>query len=146
MERRTVKTLQAKQARARHAVKRSMMLGQRVGKKYTKTWKKRSRCRKTESRRTGRRGISRKKGGLRGASDKSQDDERKRQWTGLFHCDGDDKAASTGKIFGITRCFQDCCVGLEDAPTSWKIVNLVFLQKPDEIQEGTGGYRAIALT
>ena len=38
-------------------------------------------------------------------------------------------------------------MGLTEAPSSWKIVKLVFLRKPDaEPKKGIGSYRAIALT
>ena len=34
-------------------------------------------------------------------------------------------------IDGMTRCFQNRSVEVEDAPSSWGIVKLVFLRKPD---------------
>ena len=46
----------------------------------------------------------------------------------------------------ITRCFQECFLGQMEAPSSWKIVKLVFLRKPDvEPKKGIRSYRAIAL-
>ena len=51
------------------------------------------------------------------------------------------------KICIITRCFQERCMGQMEAPSSWKIVKLVFLRKPDaEPKKGIRSYRAIALT
>ena len=51
------------------------------------------------------------------------------------------------KIYEITRCFQDRFVALEDAPSSWKSVTLVFLRKPDAArQTGIRSCKAIALT
>ena len=35
------------------------------------------------------------------------------------------------KIYTITKCFQERFMGLTEAPSSWKIVKLVFLRKPD---------------
>ena len=35
------------------------------------------------------------------------------------------------KIYTITRCFQERFLGQMDAPSSWKIVKLVFPEKPD---------------
>ena len=51
------------------------------------------------------------------------------------------------KIYTITRCFQERFMGQMEAPSSWKIVILVFLRKPDaEPKKGIRSYRAIALT
>ena len=51
------------------------------------------------------------------------------------------------KIYEIARCVQARCMGQEEAPSSWKIVNLVVLQKADaEPKKGIRSYRAIALT
>ena len=51
------------------------------------------------------------------------------------------------KISIITRCFQECFMGLMEAPSSWKIVRLVFIRKPGaEPKNGVRSYRAIALT
>ena len=51
------------------------------------------------------------------------------------------------KIYEVTRCFQQRCMGQMDAPNSWKIVKLVFLRKPDAApKKGIKSYRAIALT
>ena len=51
------------------------------------------------------------------------------------------------KIHTIPRCFQYRFTGQMDAPSSWKIVKLVFLWKPDaERKKGIRSYRAIALT
>ena len=51
------------------------------------------------------------------------------------------------KICTITRCFQERFLGQMDALSSWKIVKLVFLRKPDaEPKKGMRSYRAIALT
>ena len=36
-----------------------------------------------------------------------------------------------GKIHLITRCFQERFMGQMEAPSSWKIVKLVFLRKQD---------------
>ena len=35
------------------------------------------------------------------------------------------------KISTITRCFQERFMGQMEAPSSWEIVKLVFLRKPD---------------
>ena len=43
------------------------------------------------------------------------------------------------KIYTVTKCFQERFMGQTEAPSSWKIVKLVFLRKPD-------ADRAIALT
>ena len=51
------------------------------------------------------------------------------------------------KINEITKCFQDWCVELEDAPGSWRIVKLVFLRKPGAtLRKGTRSFRSTALT
>ena len=43
--------------------------------------------------------------------------------------------------------FQERFVGLMESPSSWKIVKLVFLRKPDTARKkGIRSYRAIALT
>ena len=47
----------------------------------------------------------------------------------------------------ITRCFQERFLGQMESPTSWKIMMLVFLRKPDaEPKKGIRSFRAIALT
>ena len=38
------------------------------------------------------------------------------------------------KIYIITRCIQERSMGQMDAPSSWKIVKLVFLRKPHKDQ------------
>ena len=44
-------------------------------------------------------------------------------------------------------CKRDDQTGLEDAPSSWRIVKLVFLRKPDAgPKKWLRSYRAIALT
>ena len=40
------------------------------------------------------------------------------------------------QIYEITRCFQNRFFGLEGAPISWRIVQLVFLRKPDAAPTG----------
>ena len=46
-----------------------------------------------------------------------------------------------------TRCFQDRFTGQEDAPSSWRIVKLVFPRKPDAApKKGIRSYRSITLT
>ena len=51
------------------------------------------------------------------------------------------------KIYTITRCFQERFMHQMEAPSSWKIVKLVFLRKPDaESKKGIRSNRAIALT
>ena len=51
------------------------------------------------------------------------------------------------KIYVTTRCFQERFMGQVDAPSSWILVKLVFLQKPDaEPHKGIRSYRAIAVT
>ena len=51
------------------------------------------------------------------------------------------------KVYIVTRCFQERFMGQMEAPSSWKIVKLVFLRKPDaELRKGIRSYRAIALT
>ena len=35
------------------------------------------------------------------------------------------------KIYTVTTCFQERLMGQTEAPSSWKIVKLVFLRKPD---------------
>ena len=49
-------------------------------------------------------------------------------------------------IHTITRCFQERSMGLMEAPSSWKIVKLVFLRKTDAEPKEIRSYRAIALT
>ena len=48
------------------------------------------------------------------------------------------------KISTIARCFQERFLGLMESPSSWKVVKLVFLKKPDAA--GIRSYSAIALT
>ena len=44
-------------------------------------------------------------------------------------------------------CFRGRLMGQMDAPSSWKIVKLIFLRKPDaEPKKEIRSYRAIALT
>ena len=51
------------------------------------------------------------------------------------------------KIFIIAKCFQERSLGQMNAPSSWKIVKLVFLRKPHaEPKKGIRSCRAIALT
>ena len=51
------------------------------------------------------------------------------------------------KIYTISKCFQERFLGQMQSPSSWKIVKLVFLRKPDaEPKKGIRRYRAIALT
>ena len=51
------------------------------------------------------------------------------------------------KIYTIARCFQERFMGQMNPPSSWKVVKLVFLKKPDAAPtEGIRSYRAIALT
>ena len=51
------------------------------------------------------------------------------------------------KIYTITRCFQERFTGQMEAPSSWKIVKLVFSRKPDaESKKEIRSCRAIALT
>ena len=50
------------------------------------------------------------------------------------------------KIYIIRKCFQERFMGQTEAPSSWKVVNLVFLRKPDaEPQKGIRNYKAVAL-
>ena len=45
------------------------------------------------------------------------------------------------------KSFQERFMGREKAPNIWKIVNLLFLRKPDaEPKKGNKSYTAIALT
>ena len=45
------------------------------------------------------------------------------------------------------KCFQERFMGREKAPNIWKIVNLLFLRKPDaEPKKRIKSYRPIALT
>ena len=51
------------------------------------------------------------------------------------------------KIYTAARCFQERFTGQMESPSSWKVVKLVFLKKPDAAPtEGIGSYRAITLT
>ena len=51
------------------------------------------------------------------------------------------------KIFTTTRCSQERSTELDVAPSSWRIVTLVFLRKPDAApMKGTRSDRAIAFT
>ena len=50
------------------------------------------------------------------------------------------------KIYTVTMCFQERILGLVESPSSWKMVTLVFLRKPDatspkEGSEATGQLR-----
>ena len=57
------------------------------------------------------------------------------------------KRLSMEKIYTITRCFQERFMDMMESPSSWKVVKLVFLRKPDEAPtEVIRSYRAIALT
>ena len=50
-------------------------------------------------------------------------------------------------IYAITRCFPDRYMGLDDAPSSRRIVKLIFLRKPHAApKKGIRSYEAIALT
>ena len=50
-------------------------------------------------------------------------------------------------IYAITRCFRDRFMELDDAPSSRRIVKLIFLRKPDAApKKGIRSYEAIALT
>ena len=60
-----------------------------------------------------------------------QDGGRESWWTRRPRRDGDDRLASTGHLQEITRCFQDRCLGLEEALSTWNIVKLVVLRKSD---------------
>ena len=51
------------------------------------------------------------------------------------------------KIYTVTMCFQELFIGIMETPSSWKVVKLVFLRKPDAAPtEGIRSNRAIALT
>ena len=51
------------------------------------------------------------------------------------------------EIYIITKCFQESFMVQMEAPSSWKIVRLVFLREPDaEPKKGIASYGAIALT
>ena len=51
------------------------------------------------------------------------------------------------KICTITRCFQERFMGQMEAPSSWKMVKVVFLKKPHaKPKKGMRSYKAIALT
>ena len=57
------------------------------------------------------------------------------------------KQLALEKIYTITKCFQECFMDQMEAPSSWKILKLVFLRKPDaEPKKRIRSYRAIALT
>ena len=57
------------------------------------------------------------------------------------------KKLSMEKIYTATRCFQERFLGQMESPSSWKVVKLVFLRKPDAApKKGIRSYRAIALT
>ena len=49
------------------------------------------------------------------------------------------------KIYTVARCYQERFMGLMESPSSWKIVKLVFLRKPDvapkKKSEATGQLR-----
>ena len=50
-------------------------------------------------------------------------------------------------VYTVTRCFQQRFMGQMESPSSWKIVKLVFLRKPDAApKKGIGSCRAIAMT
>ena len=50
-------------------------------------------------------------------------------------------------IHAITRCFRNRFIGLDDAPSSRRIVKLIFLRKPDAApKKGIKSYEAIAPT
>ena len=45
----------------------------------------------------------------------------------------------------VARCFQERFMGFMDSPSSWKVVKLFFLRKPDTApKKGINSYRAIA--
>ena len=51
------------------------------------------------------------------------------------------------KINTIARCFQERFMGQMESPSSWKVVKVVFLRKPDAVsKKGIRSHRAIALT
>ena len=51
------------------------------------------------------------------------------------------------KFYTFAKCFQERFMDLMESPSSWKIVKLVFLKKPDAApKKGITSYRAIALT
>ena len=57
------------------------------------------------------------------------------------------KQLPLGFFYMRAKCFQERFMGREQAPNKWKIVNLLFLRKPDaEPKKGNKSYRAIALT
>ena len=50
------------------------------------------------------------------------------------------------KVYTITKCFQERFMGQMEAPSSWKILKLVFLRKPvAEPKKRIISYRSIAL-
>ena len=50
------------------------------------------------------------------------------------------------KIYIIKRCFQERLMGQMEAPSSWKIVKLVFSRKPDaEPKKGIRSHRAMSV-
>ena len=62
------------------------------------------------------------------------------RWTTGLNVTEMGKQLPQEKIYKITRCFQDLCTGLEEAPSSWKIVKSVLLRQPDaEPQSGIRG-------
>ena len=47
----------------------------------------------------------------------------------------------------IRRCFRDRFMELKDAPSSWNLVKLAILRKPDAaLLKGIRSYRALAVT
>ena len=51
------------------------------------------------------------------------------------------------KIYTFARCFQERFMGQMESPSSWKVVKLVFLKKPDAgPTKGIRSHRTIALT
>ena len=50
-------------------------------------------------------------------------------------------------IYTVARCFQERFMGQMESPSSWKVLKLVFLRKPDAAPtKEIRSYRAIALT
>ena len=57
------------------------------------------------------------------------------------------KQLPLGFFYMNAKCFQERFMGREKAPNIWKIVNLLFLRKPDaEPKKRIKSYRPIALT
>ena len=57
------------------------------------------------------------------------------------------KRLSLGKIYAITRCFQERFMGQMDVPSSWKIVKLVVSRRPDAApKKGIRSDTAMVLT